>query len=103
MSSYPYRSNPLASTVLFLETEFMLMRTDGSHLEQLTHFNVPGYIESNPPGHTTVAAIGAWSLDGRSISALNLVFPNYQTWTIDFEGRCNVPLGSDSREAANSN
>ncbi len=103
MSSYPYRNIPAASTVLFLETEFMLMRTDGSHLEQLTHFNVPGYPESNPAGQRTVAAVGAFSPDSKSITALNLVFPNYQTWSIDFSGRCNVPLESDDREVTNSN
>ena len=88
MSSYPFRNNPFASTVLFLETEFMLMDSDGSHLEQLTHFNTPGYPESNVPPQRTVAAVAAWKLNGTSLSALNLTFPNYQTWSIDFQGGC---------------
>ena len=93
MSSYPYRSNPLSSTLLFLKTEFMLMDSDGSNLRQLTHFNVPGYPESDPPQQSTVAAIGGWNPDGRSITALNLVFPSYQTWSIIFFGRCGSAEG----------
>jgi hypothetical protein len=88
MSSYPFQSNPLASTVLFLETEFMMMDIDGGHLRQLTHFNTPGYPESNVPPQRTVAAVAAWNLNGTSLSALNLIFPNYQTWSIDFQGGC---------------
>jgi Tol biopolymer transport system component len=88
MSSYPFRSNPLASTVLFLETEFMMMDIDGGNLRQLTHFNTPGYPESNMPPQRTVAAVAAWNLNGTSLSALNLIFPDYQTWSIDFQGGC---------------
>jgi Tol biopolymer transport system component len=90
MSSYPFRNNPLSDNVLFLKTEFMLMDSDGSNLEQLTHFNYSGYPESNAPGQGSVAANGEWSPDGRWISALNLFFPNYQTWSIAFEGGCSL-------------
>src|SRR5215470_7975632 len=55
MSSYPYRNDPNSSKTLSLKTEFMLMNADGSNLQQLTHFNVPGYSESQPT--KTVAAI----------------------------------------------
>ena len=88
MSSYPYRNVPYSDTLLFLETEFMLMDRDGKNLIQLTHFNVPGYPESNPPPQKSVAAVGAWDLRANSITALNLIFPNYQTWSIDFVGDC---------------
>jgi Tol biopolymer transport system component len=88
MSSYPFRSNPLSDNPLFLKTEFMLIDNNGSNLEQVTHFNYPGYPESNPPGQGSVAANGEWSPDGRWISALNLFFPNYQTWSIAFDGGC---------------
>jgi Tol biopolymer transport system component len=88
MSSEPFKDNPLSHTVLFLKTEFMLMDRDGSHLQQLTHFNTPGYPESNPANQGSVAANGAWNPDGLSISALNLFFPTYQTWSIGFSGRC---------------
>jgi Tol biopolymer transport system component len=97
MSSYPFQNNPLADTVLFLETEFMLMDSDGSHLVQLSHFNSPGYPESNPPNQKTVAAVGAWNRDSRSISALNLIFPNYQTWSISFYGLCATVLRPEAQ------
>jgi Tol biopolymer transport system component len=91
MSSYPFRADPLRSTVLFLATEFMLMNKDGTGLQQLTHFNSPGYPESNTQGRQSVAANGEWNPDGRSISALNLFFPSFETSTITFAGSC----GSD--------
>ena len=87
MSSYPYRSEPLASTVLFLKTEFMIMDKDGSNMRQLTRFNEPGFTESNRNG-TTVAAVGGWSADGSMLSVINLVFPKYEHWEIQFEGNC---------------
>lgn len=90
MSSYPFRANPLSATVLFLKTEFMLMDRDGKHLLQLTHFNSPGYPESNPRKQGSVASNGVWNPDGGTISALNLFFPAYQTWSISFNGRCGV-------------
>jgi Tol biopolymer transport system component len=86
MSSYPYSSNPYASTVIFLKTEFMMMNKDGSGLQQISHFNVPGYPEYSVQG--SVAANGEWSLDGTSISALNLMMPNYKSWQITFAGSC---------------
>jgi Tol biopolymer transport system component len=88
MSSYPFRNNPLSHLTIFLQTEFMLMNSDGSNLQQLTHFNSPGYPESDAPFHGSVAANGAWRPDGASISAINLFFPTYQTWSIDFQGPC---------------
>jgi len=88
MSSYPFRENHLFSTLLFLKTEFMLMDRDGSNLQQLTYFNSQGHVESNAPGRGSVAAIGGFHPDGRAISALNLFFPGYETWRIDFAGYC---------------
>ena len=87
MSSYPFRTSSLRHNTLFLKTEFMLMNKDGSGLQQLTHFNSPGYPETNTrPG--SVAANGEWHPDGRTISVLNLFFPEYETWTITFKGDC---------------
>jgi len=57
MSSYPYRNEKDSYKVSNLKTEFMLMDADGSHLQQLTHFNEPGYPESQPS--KTIAAV-AW-------------------------------------------
>jgi hypothetical protein len=98
MSSYPYRSDPLSHTVLFIKTEFMLINKDGSGIQQVTHFNVPGYPESNAPGRGSTAAIGGWSADGRSIAALNLFFPIYETWNITFNGSCGVNASFRARQ-----
>jgi Tol biopolymer transport system component len=86
MSSYPFQNDPDSDWAIFLKTEFMMMDSDGSNLEQVSHFNYPGYPESNPPGQGSVAANGEWNPNGQQISALNLFFPNYQTWTIAFGG-----------------
>jgi hypothetical protein len=98
MSSYPFKDNPLAHTVLFLKTEFMMMDSDGTHLVQLTHFNSPGYPESNALNQGSVASNGAWSADGASISALNLFFPTYQTWSIGLKGPCSGKVNPRPRE-----
>ena len=87
MSSYPYRSNPYNSQVPFLRTEFMLMDADGGHLQQLTHFNVPGYSEFQPSG--AVAATAMFLADGSKLFA-TVMAPNFtkSNWTITFEGPC---------------
>ncbi|MBV9746585.1 MAG: PD40 domain-containing protein [Acidobacteriia bacterium] len=87
MSSYPYRSNPYSDSVLFLQTEFMLMNADGSGLEQLTHFNVPGYAESQPG--LTVAAVAGFTADGTQLLGA-VMGPNFTTtnWIITFAGPC---------------
>jgi hypothetical protein len=41
-------SKVFQSATLSIKTEFMLMNTDGSGLQQLTHFRTPGYPESSP-------------------------------------------------------
>ena len=86
MSAYPYRSNPWASSVFFLKTEFMVMDKDGSNLRQISHFNEPGYSEFSFWG--SVAANGVWSLDGTALNVLALNFPNYKSWDITFPGSC---------------
>jgi len=86
MSSWPYRSEPFASTVLGLKTEFMMMDKDGSNPRQVTYFNQPGHNEYSSKG--TVSAVGQWSPDGSAISALNLFFPKYDAWEIAFQGTC---------------
>jgi Tol biopolymer transport system component len=88
MSSYPYRSDPFVHNFLQLKSEFMLVNRDGSQLQQLTHFNVQGYPESNTKGRITAAANGEWHPDGRSISVINLYFPTFETWEIRFKGAC---------------
>jgi Tol biopolymer transport system component len=98
MSSYPFRDSPFRHNVLFLKTEFMLMNKDGSSLRQLTHFNSSGYPESNTLGRGSVAANGEWAPDGRSVSVLNLFFPTYETWTINFKGSCGGDARFRSRE-----
>jgi hypothetical protein len=86
MSSYPYRSDPTSFKTYTLETEFMLMDADGGHLQQLTHFNVPGYPESQP--NRTVAAI-AWFITSSQLYAI-VMGPEFisSSWIITFAGAC---------------
>ena len=86
MSSYPYRDDPKVHHVLGLKTEFMMMNKGSGGLQQLTHFNQPGYPEYSKNG--SVAANGVWRPDGSAIDVLSLHFPGYETWTIQFEGPC---------------
>jgi WD40 repeat protein len=84
MSAYPYRSDPNASKVLGIKTEFILMNKDGSNLTQLTRFREPGAPEY-PSG---IAATPQWSHDGRSLSLAALMFPDYEFWDLTFRGPC---------------
>ncbi|MBV8902433.1 MAG: PD40 domain-containing protein [Acidobacteriia bacterium] len=88
MSSYPYRDQKDSYKVTHLATEFMLMDADGSHLQQLTHFNVPGYPESQKD--RTIAAIAAFSPDDGSQMLAFVMGPNFSktNWQIVFEGNC---------------
>ena len=89
MSSYPYRGKRDSYKASSLRTEFMLMDADGSQLQQLTHFNVPGYPESQPK--RTVAAVAAFIGDGSQLFA-TVMATDYSftktNWTITFEGPC---------------
>jgi hypothetical protein len=86
MSSYPYRDEPDSYKTFSLKTEFMLMDADGSHLQQLTHFNVPGYPESQAT--RTVAAI-AWFIGSSQLYAI-VMGPEFisTSWIITFAGSC---------------
>ncbi len=64
MSSYPYRNESGSNKLTSLKTEFMLMDSDGSHLQQITHFNMPGYPESQTK--RTVAAVARLARTARS-------------------------------------
>jgi hypothetical protein len=101
MSSYPYRADTNTYHTLSLKTEFMLMDAvypdsvvvpnpcDSVYypgLEQLTHFNVAGYVESDTSG--AVAAAGGWSFDGTAFYGQDLIAPSYKNWTILFKGNC---------------
>jgi Tol biopolymer transport system component len=86
MSSYPFRNQRFRHSVLFLRTEFMLINKDGTGLQQVTHYNSPGYPEYEKRGG--LAANGDWHPDGRSISAQTLFLPNTEPWTITFKGPC---------------
>ena len=86
MSAYPYRSDPNASKVLTIKTEFMVMNKDGANLIQLTHFRQPGYPEYSDLGG--IAATAEWNPDGRSAGLSRLFFPNYEDWDISFQGTC---------------
>ena len=89
MSSYPYRDEPRSNKVASLKTEFMLMDSDGSHLQQITHFNMPGYPESEPG--RTIAAVAGFSEDGSVLFAMVMSRKKAFTktnWIIRFDGPC---------------
>ena len=97
MSSRPYPSfDPARFSVTnlsILQTEEFLMDPDGSHWQQLTHFNEPGYPEST--AEHSVAAVASWSPDGASLAVAQfLVGPSYDSqaarrlWIIQFQGKC---------------
>jgi Tol biopolymer transport system component len=89
MSAYPYRSDPRASTVLGIKTEFMLARRDGSGLTQLTRFREKGAPEY-PSG---IAATPEWDPDGRVVNLSALLFPKYEYWDLVFRGPCGGASG----------
>ncbi len=98
MSSYPYRSESGSNKVTSLKTEFMAMDSDGSHLQQITHFNSPGYPESQPK--RTVAAVAGFVPDGSQLFATVMSTNNSFTktnWIVTFEGHCGLARGADSR------
>lgn len=84
MSSYPYRDDSTSYRTLSIKTEFMIMDSDGSNLEQLTHFREPGY----PEYHEGIASTGHWDESGTKIYAYSLEFPNYRSWIIEHVGNC---------------
>jgi len=85
MSSVPY-PDAAGYNVLNLKTEFMLMNADGSGLQQLTHFNVPGYPESQLSNR--VAAVAQWLPDGSLFGVV--MGPGFAltNWSIRFHGPC---------------
>jgi hypothetical protein len=87
MSSYPFRDKPNSLNVIWLKTEFMLMDADGGRLQQLTHFNTPGYPESQSGG--TVAAVAGFMENGTQLFG-TVMAPEFgkTNWIITFEGQC---------------
>src|ERR1051326_1057678 len=84
MSSYPYREEKNSYKVVGIKTEFMLVNTDGTGLQQLTHFRTKGYPESSDG----MAATGFFSADGKTIYCPTLIFPAYENWIIKLKGPC---------------
>jgi hypothetical protein len=91
MSSYPFRNdNPNPYHVAYLKSEFMIINSDGSQIQQLTHFNDPGYPEYQ--GGATVAAVAAFLKDGTLFATV--MAPGYTfgktNWKIAFTGTCGL-------------
>lgn len=89
MSSYPYRRQRNSNKVTSLKTEFMLMDIGGGHLQQVTHFNEPGYPESQ--GKKTIAAVAGFVADGTQLfSTVMSTDKSFgkTNWVINFEGTC---------------
>lgn len=89
MSSYSYRGKSNSYKMTSLQTEIMLMDSDGGRLQQITHFNAPGYPESQKK--KTVAAVGVFAEDGRrlfvTVMSTDSSFGK-TNWTVFFEGSC---------------
>jgi hypothetical protein len=87
MSSYPYKKDASSYKTSTLRTEFMLMDSDGSHLQQLTHFNVWGYPEFQ--WGWTVAAVASFLGDGSQLFG-TVMGPDFTktNWVITFQGPC---------------
>ncbi len=98
MSSEPYKADTNSYHTLTIKTEFMLMNSDGTGLQQLTHFRTPGY----PEYHPGIAATGHFSPKDSVIYGQSLIFPNYENWIIKFHGPCGGTALTDVDEAANS-
>jgi len=86
MSSLPYASDPTSNQTFTLKTEFMLMNSDGTNVQQLTHFNVPGYPESQPG--RTVAGL-AWFVGPNQLYG-STIGPNFSPvgWAITLGDGC---------------
>jgi hypothetical protein len=87
MSNYHYSlAEPESYRVWSLKTEFMLVNSDGSGLQLLTHFNEPGYPESQTVG--TIAAVAQWGEAGTLQTTV--MGPNFSktNWLIRFQGPC---------------
>lgn len=87
MSSHPFRNEKGLYKNPALKTEFMMISADGSHLQQLTHFNTPGFPESQPG--RTIAAVAGFLDNGTQALATVMADGFHKTnWIITFEGRC---------------
>ena len=66
----------------------MIMNSDGTNLRQLTHFNLPGYPESQMA--QTIAAVAEFRKDGTLFATV--MGPNFSktNWVIQFEGICGI-------------
>jgi len=110
MSSYPYRADTNTYHVLGVITEFMLMDAvypGGSRpscdsqyypgLEQMTHFNVPGYPESDTV--KGVAVVPFWFRDGTGFLGAKSSGANDYFWNVNFTGNCGDNTVSSVNEA----
>ena len=88
MSSYPYDINPLTNQTT--KTELMIMNSDGTGVQQLTHFNTPSYAEYSP--EKSAAGTPEWSADGRQIIIDDLFlgarYPQRRWFKITFSEAC---------------
>ena len=76
-----------------LQAETYLMSADGSEMMQITHFNTPGYPESQ--SEHAVAIVSSWRPDGSQLAiAQFLVGRSFdkvearKLWIVTFEGEC---------------
>jgi Tol biopolymer transport system component len=91
------RNNPSfnSQNLSTLQTEFFLMKADGTQAVQLTHFNTAGYAESTQ--ELSAATYSTWSPSGSQLIAeQQLLQQSYTTakkgrfWVITFAGACGL-------------
>lgn len=90
MSSLPYAATVPVVTASNLKTEIMIMNSDGSSKQQISHFNTPGYRDySSTP---SIAGGGSWSVDGTQARGSQMLITTYfsapTTWLYKFAGSC---------------
>ncbi len=82
MSSEPYPWN-------FLKTDLLIMDTSGGSKAMVTHFGVPGYVESL--SYQVVVERAHWNSDGTRV-AITLqradTYPTRELWILTFAGQC---------------
>jgi len=69
MSSEPYGINTDDNYITWLRTDLWIMNPDGSGKIRLTHFNDPGYPESDPKGNRVMVSKMGWNPDGTQLVA----------------------------------
>jgi len=69
MGSEPYGIDTSQNYLSWLRTDLWIINPDGSNKIRLTHFNDPGYPESDPQGERVIVSKMGWNPDGTKLVA----------------------------------